>query len=507
MDRLLVCLCFLALTGCAGLQPRPPLPAEAARPIASDTELDRRIGALESRHPGASGFRLVSEGSEAFVLRAGTAMLAERSLDVQTYIWHADLTGIALADKILAAADRGVRVRLLVDDMSARGNHYSFAALDAHPHIEVRLFNPFQSRAGRLRFMLEALGDFKRINRRMHNKSWIADNRIALVGGRNLGDEYFNASEQVNFVDLDFVMIGPIVREVSASFDRYWNSEAAYPVRLLAPRDVTPRALDALRAGMMPRAEEARRSRYAESLAADENVRKLVEGEVSIDWASTYRFVADDPLKASRRAKTASQVLEALGPMMRGARQCVNVISPYFVPGKQGADALLELAAADVEVNVLTNSLAANDVAAVYGGYSRWRRPLLEGGVNLWELKPVRGVMARSSLFGSSGASLHTKALMVDGERVFVGSYNLDPRSTSLNTEQGVFVEDAHIAAELDGLFRLETAPARAWRVTLDAEKLRWSDGDAVHEGTPDASFARKLQAWLARMLRIDAQL
>lgn len=507
MDRLLVCLFLAALTGCAGLQPRPSLPVETARPISSDAELDRRIAALESTHPGASGFRLVSEGTEAFVLRAGSAMLAERSLDVQTYIWHADLTGVALADKILAAADRGVRVRLLVDDMSARGNHYSFAALDAHPHIEVRLFNPFQSRAGRLRFMLEALGDFKRINRRMHNKSWIADNRIALVGGRNLGDEYFNASEQVNFVDLDFVMIGPIVREVSASFDRYWNSEAAYPVRLLARKDVTEQALDALRTKMIPGVEEARRSRYAAALAADEDVRRLVAGGAPIDWASTYQFVADDPLKAARRAETASQVLEALGPMIRAARRRVNVISPYFVPGRRGADTLVELAEAGVEVNLLTNSLAANDVAAVYGGYSRWRKPLLEGGVNLWELKPSRGVMAQSSLFGSSGASLHTKALAVDGERAFVGSYNLDPRSTSLNTEQGVFVEDAHIAAQLDDLFRLEVAPARAWRVTLEAEKLRWSDGDAVHVSAPDATFARKLQAWLARLLRIDAQL
>ncbi len=236
-------------------------------------------------------------------------------------------------------------------------------------------------------------------------------------------------------------------------------------------------------------------------------MRRLVAGGAPIDWASTYQFVADDPLKAARRAETASQVLEALGPMIRAARRRVNVISPYFVPGRRGADTLVELAEAGVEVNLLTNSLAANDVAAVYGGYSRWRKPLLEGGVNLWELKPSRGVMAQSSLFGSSGASLHTKALAVDGERAFVGSYNLDPRSTSLNTEQGVFVEDAHIAAQLDDLFRLEVAPARAWRVTLEAEKLRWSDGDAVHVSAPDATFARKLQAWLARLLRIDAQL
>ncbi len=507
MNRLLVCLCIVTMTGCTSLKPRPPLPLEAAQPIAADTELDRRIAPLEANRPDASAFRLVSEGSEAFVLRAGTAMAAERSLDVQTYIWHSDMTGIALADKILDAADRGVRVRLLVDDMDARGKHYGFAALDAHPQIEVRLFNPFQSRAGQLRFAFEALGDFKRINRRMHNKSWIADNRIALVGGRNLGDEYFNASEQVNFVDLDFVMIGPIVRDVSASFDRYWNSEAAYPVHLLAPKDVTPEALASLRQIMAPVVEEARRSRYAHSLRADEDVRKLVAGDIRIEWASTYRFVSDDPLKAAGKAETASHVVELLGPMVRAARERVNIVSPYFVPGRKGTDGLLELAAAGIEVNLLTNSLAANDVAAVYGGYSRWRKPLLEGGVNLWELKPLPGSKTKPSLFGSSGASLHTKALSVDGHRVFVGSYNLDPRSTSLNTEQGVFVEEPHIAAQLDALFQAEIAPARAWHVTLEEEGLRWSDGKVVHERTPEASFGRKFQAWLARLLRIDAQL
>ncbi len=181
------------------------------------------------------------EGPEAFAIRSHTALVAGRSLDVQTYIWHDDATGAYLAYRALEAADRGVKVRLLVDDMDARGKNYQFAALDAHPNIEVRMFNPFGSRTGTLQFAFEAMGSFSRINRRMHNKTWIADNRIAIVGGRNLGDEYFGASEEVNFVDLDFAMVGPIVRDASASFDRYWNSPAAYPMALLSPGDVTPR--------------------------------------------------------------------------------------------------------------------------------------------------------------------------------------------------------------------------------------------------------------------------
>jgi len=231
---------MLAAAGCASLEPRPELPVGTAMPPGLGTKLDDRIADDEAKHPGESGFRLVSEGTEAFALRIGSAAAAGRSIDVQTYIWNNDGTGLALAYTLLAAADRGVKVRLLVDDMDARNKNYGFAALDAHPNIEVRMFNPFRSRAGGLSFILEALGSFSRINRRMHNKTWIADNRIALVGGRNLGNEYFGASEEVNFVDLDFAMVGPIVRDASASFDRYWNSPVAYPLAMLAPEDVSP---------------------------------------------------------------------------------------------------------------------------------------------------------------------------------------------------------------------------------------------------------------------------
>ena len=245
--RLLSGLLVLLLAGCSSLAPRPELPAQNAVTLAQGTALDDLIDKAEAAHPGQSGFRLVREGPEAFAIRAHTALVAGRSLDVQTYIWKDDATGAFLAYRAIEAADRGVKVRLLVDDMDARGKNYKFAALDAHPNIEVRMFNPFGSRTGALRFAFEALGSFSRINRRMHNKSWIADNRIAIVGGRNLGNEYFGASKEVNFVDLDFAMVGPVVRDASASFDRYWNSPAAYPMALLAPDDVTTAALDALR--------------------------------------------------------------------------------------------------------------------------------------------------------------------------------------------------------------------------------------------------------------------
>ena len=509
LRKLTACLALLSLSGCASLEPRPELPVEAAVPAGAGTALDDVIAPAEASRPGQSGFRLVREGPEAFAIRSRSAHAAGRSLDVQTYIWHADATGAILAGRLLEAADRGVRVRLLVDDWDARARNYGFAALHAHPNIEVRMFNPFGSRTGALQFAFEAMGSFSRINRRMHNKTWIADNRIAIVGGRNLGDEYFGASDEVNFVDLDFAMVGPIVRDASASFDRYWNSAAAYPMDLLAPEAVSDEALRNLREQMVAGMADADKSRFAEELRNSDAVQRLISGDWPMHWSSRYRFVSDDPLKVLGQGEglAGSEVLELLAPVIKSSQREVSVISPYFVPGEAGTKFFVNVDRAGSAVRILTNSLAANDVAMVYGGYSQWRERLLEGGVELWELKPTPGSEVKSSLFGSSGASLHTKALEVDGRIAFVGSYNLDPRSTSLNCEQGIFVESPEIAAQLAEIFRQDSAGDSAWAVTLEAGKLRWSDGRQALDSAPDASAGRKLQAWLARVLPVSSQL
>ena len=507
--RWLVVVAAAVLAGCASLAPRPSLPEDPALPAGEGTRLDAAIAPLEAQHPGQSAFRLVSEGPEAFALRSRTAAGAGRSLDVQTYIWHNDLTGAVLGWQLIEAADRGVKVRVLVDDFDARSKNYEFAGLDAHPNIEVRLFNPFASRRGAARFAAEVIGDFDRLNRRMHNKSWIADNRIAIVGGRNLGNEYFGASEDVNFVDLDFAMIGPVVREASAAFDRYWNSELAYPIVLLAPDDVTPAALEALRQRALEALPGVEQTKFARELRENDAVQRLLAGDWPLHWASSYRFVADDPEKALGRGTgpAGSQVLEHLAPAFRDASTRVTVISPYFVPGKDGTENLVAAARAGKQVRILTNSLAANDVAAVYGGYAKWRKLLLEGGVELWEIKPSPGSDVERSLFGSSGASLHTKSLAVDERTVFVGSFNLDPRSASLNTEQGVFVESPVLAAQIEALFAYDSSGARAWAVTLEDGRLRWTDDAGTYTSTPQASAWRKFQAWLAGILPIESQL
>jgi putative cardiolipin synthase len=475
----------------------------------TDAPLDRAVAGAESQHAGEAGFRLVIEGMEAFVIRMHSASQAARSLDVQTYIWHADATGRYLAQALLAAADRGVRVRLLVDDLDARAKSSGFGALAAHPNIDVRLFNPFATRSGSVRLAGEGLRDFGRINRRMHNKSWIADNRIALVGGRNLGDEYFTASDQVNFVDLDFAMVGPVVRDVSASFDRFWNSASAWPVEVLDAAVVSEPALKSLRARLDEYTAGAHQGEYARALREDDGIRRLVAGDWALRWSSKYRFVSDDPAKVTMQKKDAARaaVAAAVVEQIRNAQHSLEIISPYFVPGDAGSEVLVARARAGAAVQVLTNSLAANDVASVHGGYSRHRKALLEGGVQLFELKPLGQGGQTNSFAGSSGASLHTKALTSDGNSSFVGSYNLDPRSTWLNCEQGVWVDDAELAQQVSAIFRKQSAGDRAWKVTLEGRELRWDDGQETRHSDPGASGWHKFQAWFARAFHLDAQL
>jgi putative cardiolipin synthase len=507
--RTLLVSLALILSACAQLKPRPELPMDLATPTEAITSLDRAFEPKEAAHAGQSAFRLLIEGSEAFVARMHSARLAQRTVDVQTYIWHADLTGKFLAYQLLESADRGVRVRLLVDDMDARAKSAHFAAMSAHPNIEVRVFNPFASRKGTLNLVSEGARNFKRINRRMHNKTWIADNRFAIVGGRNLGDAYFSASDEVNFVDLDFGMVGPVVRDASASFDRYWNSSFAYPIELLDASAADKGTLERLRKHLDKHATDSKDSQYAKALREDAAIQRLASGERPMQWSANYRFVADDPLKISMEKRDAyrAAVSAVILPAMRDAKTSLDVISPYFVPGDKGSTGLVNTAKAGSQVRILTNSLAANDVAAVHGGYSRYRNKLLKGGVQLWELKPLAGGSADKSLFGSSGASLHTKGFSIDHKTLFVGSYNLDPRSTWLNCEQGVLVESPALVEQFRAIFEAQTAGSHAWRVTREAGELRWGDDQGVSSKDPQTTFSQRFQAWFARLLHIDAQL
>jgi putative cardiolipin synthase len=509
MARSPLLLALLLLVACASAPPRPQLAQDIAPPPGQGTTLDARVQAQLDAHPGASGFRLVFDGVEAFALRAASARAAGRSLDVQYYIWHDDTTGRLLLKELADAADRGVKVRLLLDDMDAREDNFALAGLDAHPNIEVRLYNPYGSREGAVGKFAETVGSARRLNRRMHNKSWIADNRIALAGGRNICDEYFAASEAVNFFDLDFLMLGPAVTELSRSFDAYWNSPAAYPVSALSPELANAQSLATLRANAADTLAKDHDSAYVRALAASDLPARIDAGEFALQWSAHWQVLADDPMKALGEGAPTSHVLEGLRTAMADANAQVTIISPYFVPGKEGTAHLVDRVQAGRKVAILTNSLAANDVAAVHGGYSKYRKELVAGGVALYELKPTAGSgNEKKSWFGSSGASLHTKAAVFDHDRVFVGSFNLDPRSAMLNCEQGVLVEDAELGRELQARFDIATGGRFAWKLGSDAKgRLTWTDDQGTSDKEPQASFSRKLQSWFGRVLPVEKQL
>lgn len=480
-----------------------------ALPVApSDTVLDRTVGTLMARGNGSNGLAMVEDNVDAFAIRALTARAARRSLDLMYYIWRRDMTGRLLAREIIAAADRGVRVRILIDDINTRGSDHVFLALDSHRNIELRLFNPGRMREGAIALTLELMLRAFRATRRMHNKAWIADGRVAIVGGRNIGDEYFDAAKAANFHDLDLALMGDVVGQSERIFDSFWNSAATLPIRALAMR--RRRNLRRLRR------QTARLARSAAAAPLLERVRErlsfeamLGDGE-SVHWTDQATVVSDPPAKA-RGEGSFKWLATTLRPLIRDARSSVQIISPYFVPSEAGRATLIELAKRGVDVAILTNSLAATDVAIVHGGYAPCRVPLLQGGVKLFELQPRTRRRGLSPL-GSSGASLHTKAFSVDGRVGFVGSFNFDPRSAELNTEMGVVFEDQALVAELMAVFRRDTGPQASYRLFIDGNgSLRWQaevrGQDVVYEREPEVGFYRLLLARLVGLLPVQSQL
>ena len=505
------------LTHCAtaprleGIEPSYAIPPAATGRL--DTAILRDLG----ENPTVSGVRLIEQNAMAFAYRAVTAALAVRTLDVQYYIWHDDFTGTLLGAELLRAAERGVRVRVLVDDIDARAKHEVFVVADLHPNLEVRIFNPFYSRSGLLGLVSEYVLRGSRLNHRMHNKAWIADNRIAIVGGCNIGDEYFGAAAHSNFSDLDLLLAGPVVAEVSASFDEYWNSPNAVPVARFDNKPPKPGALEQMMAGAREYREEAADTPYIRALHDERRRAELLLQQAPPLRVENVRLLVDDPSKVGTKEQgvRASNVLAGLAGAMKGAEEELFIVSAYFVPGKRGADGLVAQAERGVQVAVLTNSLAATDVAAVHTGYARHRRDLLRGGVNLYEMKrKAASETGRSkiSVTGSSGASLHTKAMIIDGRWVFVGSMNIDPRSANLNTEMGVLLDSPELAAQLRREIDHISGPEMSYRVVLEEhEGLVWYDRvngeDRRLEREPDASTGRRVTVTLLRLVPIESQL
>jgi putative cardiolipin synthase len=465
------------------LPPLPPPPPDAAR------------------HPGLTGIHALDDPFQAFAARVLMIRRARVSLDVQYYIWHNDISGKLLLDELRKAADRGVRVRLLLDDNGIAGLDPVLAAFAAHPLISVRLFNPFVIRRPKA---IGYLLDFRRLNRRMHNKSLTADGQFTNLGGRNIGDEYLGASEQSLFADLDVFAAGAAVADVAASFESYWQAESVWPAQqFLAP-------------------DEEGLKRFAEQIAAlwqspvardfAEAVEKgvaqqLLAGDVALEWVPATLF-SDDPAKGLGDIAEERLVGPRLAAAIGEPHDELAAVSAYFVPTDAGIAAFAAMAARGTRVQVMTNALRANDVAMVHAGYAPARKPLLRAGVRLWEMKgtdPAKPARLRfrrrpeqqaGTIFRSSGSALHAKTFAIDRRRIFVGSFNFDPRSVRLNTEMGLVIDSPALAGRLQAMFDGDIA-AIAYEVRLRDGRLVWAEateaGEIIHTSEPGTGPVQRL--------------
>jgi putative cardiolipin synthase len=506
----------LMIAGCASLPENFDRPKSYALTDTENTAFGKARAEERSAHTEKSGFHLLGNGLDAFVARAVLAHYAERSIDVQYYLYHNDLVGRLFTDLLLKAADRGVRVRLLVDDMDLGGRDLGAAALNSHPNVEVRIFNPFSRNVSRISQFVTRFGS---VTRRMHNKSFTVDNQVSILGGRNIGNEYFDADPDLAFADLDVIAIGPVVKEVSSVFDRYWNSELAYPASVLLKGELpTPEKVEELRGKLNEYVADQIDSEYLQALRNSDLANKIRKDQIEFRWGDA-EVVFDQPEKLLHDfSATEYHLSPMLKPYWEEVDKELIIFSPYFVPGKPGTAFLTQLAQRGVRVRILTNSLASNDVGLVHAGYKKYRKKLLRGGVELYELNKKltrKQRKEKKGAGGSSKASLHAKSFIFDCKQVFIGSLNLDPRAVLHNTEIGVVLKVPKIAEEMAKRFE-ENIEQVAFRLELKKdengyEKLVWHGWEkgeqVVYTHEPYTGFWRRFGISFMSIWPIESQL
>lgn len=496
------------IAGCASL-PAPQGRADTtALTDTAGTRLGRAVTPGVTANPGKTGIHPLPDPREAFAARALLAGAAEKSIDAQYFLWHGDQVGTLMFEALWRAAGRGVRVRLLIDDVNTAGLDDTVSALDAHPNIEVRLYNPFVLRQARA---VNFLGDFTRLNHRMHNKSFTVDSQASIVGGRNIANEYFGAGSGLGFADLDVIAVGAVVPDVSKAFDLYWNSASAYPATGFVG---TPgqQAAVALEARFTANRTDPVAAAYIEAVRSAPLVGDLLAGQLALEWTRA-QLVFDDPAKTlDTTARTDVLLLTALVGTLGRPQGTLDIVSPYFVPGRGGADALAKLAGSGVKVRLLNNSLAATDESAVHSGYAKHRQTLLAAGIKIYELMPTvaQNALAPTGGFGlSSSSALHAKTFAVDRSRIFVGSFNFDPRSARLNTEMGLVIDSPKLAQKLAGFFDAGVlAVAYELRLTPDGQALEWIErtpsGEVKYDTDPGTSWFLRAKVNVLSALPID---
>lgn len=492
--------------GCASLPTGIVRAGSVAIPASTGTALGR-IASSSSPDAALSGFRLLPSGAFALDARIELARRAARSLDLQYFLIKSDATGRSVLRELRDAALRGVRVRLLLDDLHTSGQDALLLGLAAHPNVEVRLFNPFASRQdGLVRRFAASLPEFERLNHRMHNKLFIADGAMAIAGGRNIADEYFTRHPLANFIDLDVFTAGAVVPELAAIFDGYWNSPSAFPVQTLADRnepasDRRAQFDQVTRVAHPPALQDMPAS---DALGYGQLGRELDRGRLDLLWSPAEVF-ADPPYPeidedaAARPARAgspapASRVRLNVLEHIRDARSEVVLVSPYLIPGRRGMDLIRTVRSRNVVFSILTNSLASTDQPLAHIGYRRYRHELLALGVELFELSPIKaGRESQRLLFGASVGGLHTKAVVFDREELFIGSMNFDPRSNHFNSEMGLFIHSPAVAREAWRLANLAKLQAAHRLRLLPGGGIEWltpaGADDEVHSSEPEASF------------------
>ncbi len=469
--------------------------------------LGQHMALAASAHPGKSGVAPLERGHDALVSRLALIEAAGHSIDAQYYIWHDDTSGLLLLDALLRAAERGVRVRLLLDDNGVHGLDNIMAALNAQDNFEIRLFNPSTVRSPK------ALGyafDFFRMNRRMHNKSLMVDGAVAIIGGRNIGDEYFQVGDDQFYVDLDVLATGAIVPETARVFDGYWNSRSVHAVETIISGKGDIAAFRAAAAA-------ARVSATARAFELDmaSSARRLVEGGIALEWTDV-KLVADDPVKGQGVAERSQLMIVRLSDILGTIERKLLLVSAYFVPGKQGSAYFTRLARQGRDVRILTNAMNTTDVLPVHAGYVKYRDQLLRAGIKLYELKLRAGREDESGLqlnpLGLSGASLHAKTFAVDDERIFIGSFNFDPRSAILNCEMGFLIESPAMARSIGAGFD-GTVDAIAYRPEIEMDGgLVWHErlpdgSETAHHDEPGATWFDVMALKLIGLLPVEALL
>ena len=503
---------LLLVGACASIRENHPAPPSYAFSQPEQTTLGRAYADAQAQHPGESGFRLLNSGSNALLTRAAMADLAERTIDLQYYIYDADEVGAFLLERIVAAAGRGVRVRMLLDDQSLGLDDDALALLDAHPNIEVRAFNPYPDRS-RWSRTLQLITRLEHLGKRMHNKVFSVDGQVAVLGGRNINNRYFEGEGESNFRDMDVVASGPVVKDVDAHFDTYWNSPLAVPVAAY-PARAGDRKLGEYIKELQHRVSEETGAHAEYRKRKAEFERRLLKGQAELIWAKSTALAELPVRKKPGELKPSSEIGRALATARQQTKKEMVIETAYFVPGERGVEILSELVRRGVRVRVLTNSLASTDVVPVHAGYARYRSALLAAGVELHEYRadaPRPSAPTQLMRLGRSESALHAKAIVYDRRLVWIGSANLDPRSRRLNTENGFLIESEVLAERVLTWMERDFTGENSWRVTLEADpqteqkRLYWhgmKDGKEVRlDREPGADALRQLSVFVYSLL------